>query len=118
VQAGLGLAVAQLLPAVPGVALGIPFGLLLYTDDQSAPASWMLSAALGVLLAVTALTAAPRWRSTPVIGLRSRSSPLYAHPASYSPVRTATNGSMGWQAITFTGHWVVRRYRQVRSSAR
>lgn len=61
-QAGAGLAVAQLLPAVPGVVLGIPFGAQLYLffdGDRHAPASWLLTAAFGVLLAVAALTAVP-----------------------------------------------------------
>jgi putative ABC transport system permease protein len=61
-QAGIGLAVAQLLPAVPGVAAGIPFGTVLYLffdGDRYAPAAWLVGAALGVLLVVTALTAVP-----------------------------------------------------------
>ncbi|AVT39255.1 FtsX-like permease family protein [Plantactinospora sp. BB1] len=63
-QAGVGLAVAQLLPAVPGVAVGIPAGLGLVVsvslgEVQYPPASWLLGAALGVLLAVAALTAIP-----------------------------------------------------------
>ncbi|MEU4337158.1 FtsX-like permease family protein [Micromonospora lupini] len=61
-QAGLGLATAQLLPAIPGVAGGILVGLVTYfagEDNRFAPASWMLSAAFGVLLAVVALTAIP-----------------------------------------------------------
>ncbi|GAB3144090.1 hypothetical protein GCM10027290_21700 [Micromonospora sonneratiae] len=63
-QAATGLAVAQLLPAVPGVAAGIPIGIGLYLlfsngDQQYAPASWLLAMALGVLLAIAALTALP-----------------------------------------------------------
>jgi putative ABC transport system permease protein len=63
-QAGVGLAVAQLLPALPGAAAGIPAGLGLYTivsrgDIQYPPDSWLLATALGVLLAITALTAIP-----------------------------------------------------------
>ncbi|MEV4628787.1 FtsX-like permease family protein [Micromonospora sp. NPDC049523] len=61
-QAGIGLAVAQLLPAIPGVAAGIPFGLVTFFaggDNRYAPASSMFAAALGVLLAVAALTAVP-----------------------------------------------------------
>lgn len=63
-QAAAGLSVAQLLPAVPGVAAGIPAGIGLYLffthgDPQYAPASWMLTAALGTLLAIAALTAIP-----------------------------------------------------------
>ncbi len=63
-QAGTGLAVAQLLPALPGVVLGIPAGIELYrffTMDETTPAPgwWMVAAGLGVLAAVTALTAVP-----------------------------------------------------------
>jgi putative ABC transport system permease protein len=63
-QAGLGLAVAQVLPALPGVVVGLPFGLWLYralgpADAAAAPTPWLLAAALGVLLAVAALTAGP-----------------------------------------------------------
>ncbi|MFG1839458.1 FtsX-like permease family protein [Micromonospora sp. NPDC049175] len=61
-QAGMGLAMAQLLPAIPGVAGGILVGLVSYfagDDNRYAPASWMLGAACGVLLAVVALTAIP-----------------------------------------------------------
>ncbi|MEU7588525.1 FtsX-like permease family protein [Micromonospora sp. NPDC049230] len=61
-QAGMGLAMAQLLPAIPGVAGGILVGLVSYfagDDNQYAPASWMLGAAGGVLLAVVVLTAVP-----------------------------------------------------------
>lgn len=63
-QAAVGLAVAQLLPAIPGVALGVPAGIGLYVfagpgEPQYAPASWLLATALGVLLAVAALTAIP-----------------------------------------------------------
>jgi putative ABC transport system permease protein len=62
-QAGAGLAVAQLLPALLGVAVGIPFGIKLCLffagDGTYAPTSWMLAAGLGVLLAVAALTAVP-----------------------------------------------------------
>jgi len=63
-QAGVGLAAAQLLPAIPGVAVGIPTGIglvaSLSTDEvQYPPGSWLLATALGVLLAVAALTAIP-----------------------------------------------------------
>lgn len=63
-QAGTGLAVAQLLPAIPGAAAGMPIGIGLYVffgsgDFQYVPASWMLATALGILLAVAALTAIP-----------------------------------------------------------
>ncbi|MCT2582124.1 FtsX-like permease family protein [Actinophytocola gossypii] len=63
-QAGLGLGVAQLLPAIPGVAAGIPVGLGLYTivgpgELRYPPDSWLLATALGVLLVGAALTAVP-----------------------------------------------------------
>ena len=63
-QAGMGLAVAQLLPAIPGAAAGIPVGVGLFMvasngDIQYPPDSWLLATALGVLLAITALTAIP-----------------------------------------------------------
>ncbi|MGC4876378.1 FtsX-like permease family protein [Micromonospora sp. DT43] len=62
VQAGVGLAVAQLLPAVPGVAAGIPLGIGLYLffdGERYPPAAWTLSTAFGVLLAVALVTAIP-----------------------------------------------------------
>ncbi|MEU8263317.1 FtsX-like permease family protein [Micromonospora sp. NPDC048999] len=63
-QVTVGMAVAQLLPAIPGVALGVPAGIGLYLvatagDPQYAPASWMLAMALAVLFAVAALAAIP-----------------------------------------------------------
>ena len=63
-QAGAGLAVAPLLPALPGVILGVPFGIGLYRlfdNDEvtAAPLWWMVAAALGVLTMVTVLTAVP-----------------------------------------------------------
>ena len=63
-QASVGLAVAQLLPAIPGVVAGVPAGLGLYViasrgEIQYPPGSWLLATALGVLLAIAALTAIP-----------------------------------------------------------
>lgn len=63
-QAGGGLAVAQLLPAIPGVAAGIPFGIVLFLAASGGqirypPDSRWLATALGVLLAIAALTALP-----------------------------------------------------------
>ncbi|MFI1851433.1 FtsX-like permease family protein [Streptomyces sp. NPDC020480] len=61
------LCVAQLLPAVPGVAVGIPTGLGLYWlfgTQVTPPGSWLLTAALAVLLAIAALTALPAWVHT------------------------------------------------------
>ncbi|MEU8301156.1 FtsX-like permease family protein [Micromonospora sp. NPDC048909] len=68
-QAGVGLAVAQLLPAIPGVVAGIPagIGLLAFVSTgevQYPPGSWLLATALGVLLAVAALTAIPAMVTT------------------------------------------------------
>lgn len=61
-QASAGLAVAQLLPAIPGVAAGIPVGIGLYLavgrgEIRYPPGSWLLATALAVLLAVAVLTA-------------------------------------------------------------
>ncbi|MEV4539376.1 FtsX-like permease family protein [Asanoa sp. NPDC049518] len=78
-QAVLGLAVAQLLPALPGVAAGIPAGiglLMLVSRDavREPPVSWLLATAFGVLFALAALTAIPALlatRRTVVDGLRS-----------------------------------------------
>lgn len=63
-QAAAGLAAAQLLPAVPGVALGIPAGILLFLaasngEIQYPSALWWLATAVGVLFATVALTAVP-----------------------------------------------------------
>ncbi|RKR86814.1 putative ABC transport system permease protein [Micromonospora pisi] len=68
-QAGLGLAVAQLLPAIPGVVAGIPAGIGLLTfvstgEVQHPPGSWLLATALGVLLAIAVLTAIPAMVAT------------------------------------------------------
>ena len=68
-QVTVGMAVAQLLPALPGVALGIPAGIGLYLvaaagDPRHAPDSWMLALALTVLLSVAALTAIPALAAT------------------------------------------------------
>ena len=61
-QAGAGLAVAQMLPALPGVLFGLPFGIELYRfldrDEAGyAPLWWMVTAGVGELAMVTALTA-------------------------------------------------------------
>ncbi|RQX11166.1 hypothetical protein DDE19_31275 [Micromonospora ureilytica] len=68
-QTGLGLALAQLLPAIPGVAVGIPAGVGLVTlvstgEVQYPPDSSLLATALGVLLAIVALTAIPAMVAT------------------------------------------------------
>ncbi|MFD7061307.1 FtsX-like permease family protein [Streptomyces sp. NPDC059906] len=59
-QVTAALCVAQLLPAVPGVAAGVPAGLVLYWlfgTQVMPPGAWLLAAALAVLLTVGALTA-------------------------------------------------------------
>ncbi|WP_129842125.1 ABC transporter permease [Streptomyces sp. RFCAC02] len=61
------LCVTQLLPAILGTALGIPAGLVLYWlfgTTVTPPTSWMLTAAVTIVLAVTALTALPAWLHT------------------------------------------------------
>jgi putative ABC transport system permease protein len=63
-QATAGMAVAQLLPAVPGVAAGIPAGIVLYLAASNGqirypPGSWWLATALGVLFAIAVLTVIP-----------------------------------------------------------
>ncbi|MGI5215455.1 FtsX-like permease family protein [Plantactinospora sp. CA-290183] len=68
-QAGVGLAVAQLLPAIPGVVAGIPagIGLLAFVSTgevQYPPNSWLLATALAVLLAIAALAAIPAMVAT------------------------------------------------------
>lgn len=61
------LCVAQLLPAVPAVAAGVPVGLLLYWffgSQVTPPGGWLLGAGCGILLTVAALTALPAWAHT------------------------------------------------------
>ncbi|SEG79567.1 putative ABC transport system permease protein [Actinacidiphila yanglinensis] len=74
------LCVAQLLPALPGVAAGIPAGLGLYWlfgTQTTPPATWLLTAGAATLLAVAALTALPAWAHT----RRSAGGVLTAEPA-------------------------------------
>jgi putative ABC transport system permease protein len=66
-QVSAGIAAAQALPAVPGVLLGIPLGILLFVVANgggakvtTAPPLWWLAAAvIGILVAVAALAAIP-----------------------------------------------------------
>ncbi len=64
-QVAAGLSMAQVLPAVPAAALGIPAGLGLYEAvSRGAPLSigqpwWLIAVGAGTLLAVAALTAIP-----------------------------------------------------------
>jgi putative ABC transport system permease protein len=56
---------AQLLPALPGALLGIPLGIGLFAAANGAgtvtipPASWLLAAVLGTLVAVAGLSTIP-----------------------------------------------------------
>ena len=66
-QLGLGLAMAQAVPALPGALLGIPLGLGLFAAASSGgaagtdipPAWWLAAAVAGTVLAVLALAAVP-----------------------------------------------------------
>ncbi|MEU7880294.1 FtsX-like permease family protein [Microbispora bryophytorum] len=63
-QVCAGLSTAQLLPALLGAVAGVPLGVFVYWlfsagETTAPPMSWMLSAALAVLLATAALTALP-----------------------------------------------------------
>ncbi len=62
------LCIAQLLPAVGAIAVGIPTGIGLFALFSAVvvtpPASWLAAAAPAVLLAVAALTALPAWLHT------------------------------------------------------
>jgi putative ABC transport system permease protein len=64
-QVSAGLSAAQVLPALPGALLGIPLGIGLFAAANHAgivtipPASWLLAAVLGTLLALAGLTTIP-----------------------------------------------------------
>jgi putative ABC transport system permease protein len=64
-QLTAGVSAAQLLPALPGALLGIPLGIGLFAAANGAgivtipPASWLLAAVLGTLVAVAGLTTIP-----------------------------------------------------------
>jgi putative ABC transport system permease protein len=64
-QVSAGIAAAQALPAVPGVLLGIPLGIGLFTVAAQGvgvvvpPALWLAAAVLGVLIVVAGLAAIP-----------------------------------------------------------
>ncbi len=64
-QAGAGLAIAQVLPALPGVLAGVPAGIGLYKffdasgTHRYATVTELLMTALAVILAIVALTAVP-----------------------------------------------------------
>ena len=63
------IAVAQMLPAIPGAILGVPLGLGLFAAANSGgaaattvpPAGWLVSAVLATLIVVTGLTTIPAW---------------------------------------------------------
>ncbi|MBQ1119915.1 FtsX-like permease family protein [Streptomyces sp. B15] len=67
-QATAALCIAQLLPAVGAIAVGIPLGIGLFALFSAVvvtpPGSWLAAAAAAVLLAVAALTALPAWLHT------------------------------------------------------
>ncbi|MFK0247798.1 FtsX-like permease family protein [Amycolatopsis azurea] len=63
-QAGTGLAVAQLLPAIPGVVAGIPCGLGLFLfawrgQPQYPPGFWLVTPGLGILFTIAICAAVP-----------------------------------------------------------
>jgi ABC-type lipoprotein release transport system permease subunit len=64
-QVTAGIAAAQVLPAVPGVLLGIPLGIGLFAVAAHGvgvvvpPASWLAAAVLGTLSAIAVLAAIP-----------------------------------------------------------
>jgi putative ABC transport system permease protein len=64
-QVSAGLATAQVLPALLGALLGVPLGVGLFAVANGAaivtipPASWLLAAVLGTLVAVAGLTSIP-----------------------------------------------------------
>ncbi|MBB5079541.1 FtsX-like permease family protein [Nonomuraea endophytica] len=63
-QVSAGLSIAQLLPCLPGAAVGVPLGIGVFSalspgNAVVAPLPWMLVAALATLLVTAALTALP-----------------------------------------------------------
>ena len=68
-QLSAGIAAAQLLPAVPGVLIGVPLGIGLFVAASGAgttgtivpPAGWLVAAVLATMAAVTGLAAIPAW---------------------------------------------------------
>jgi putative ABC transport system permease protein len=64
-QLAAGLSAAQLIPALPGVIIGIPAGLGLFAALDSGgsetipPATWLAAVAVGTLLVLAVLTAIP-----------------------------------------------------------
>jgi putative ABC transport system permease protein len=70
-QVRAGLAMTQVIPALPGAILGLPLGLGLYKVAARhgvsglPPVLWLVAAVLGTVLVVAALTSVPAW-----IGMR------------------------------------------------
>jgi putative ABC transport system permease protein len=64
-QVSIGLSAAQVLPALPGALIGMPFGIVLFALANGTgqvfapPASWLAGAVFGTLAAVAVLTAVP-----------------------------------------------------------
>jgi ABC-type antimicrobial peptide transport system permease subunit len=64
-QVSAGLAAAQVVPALPGVLIGIPLGIGLFlaangnSSASTPPAAWIAAAALGTLVVVAGLTTIP-----------------------------------------------------------
>jgi len=64
-QVAAGIAAAQVIPAVPGVLLGIPLGIGLFAAAAQGagvvvpPAFWLAAAVLGTLVAIAVLAAVP-----------------------------------------------------------
>ena len=69
-QVSAGLSAAQVIPALPGVLLGVPLGIGLFAvADHGGPVGippvpWLAAALLGTLGAVAVLTAIPAWLGT------------------------------------------------------
>jgi putative ABC transport system permease protein len=69
-QVRSGLAMAQVIPAVPGAILGLPLGIGLFKIaghhlSGLPPVLWLVAAVLGTVFVVAALTSVPAW-----IGMR------------------------------------------------
>jgi putative ABC transport system permease protein len=63
-QVGAGLAVAQVMSALPGAIIGVPLGIVLFNAVSGGPAAspsppWLAVTVLGTLLAVAGLTTLP-----------------------------------------------------------
>ncbi|HEX4083110.1 MAG TPA: FtsX-like permease family protein, partial [Acidimicrobiales bacterium] len=64
-QVGAGVAAAQVIPAVPGILVGLPLGLELFAaaghikTPTFPPAWWLVAAVVGMLVAVAALAGIP-----------------------------------------------------------